>query len=145
MQISDAVDRHSSTTKIECWPQLFELILFCSISTNPPTRYLMSTILSATSKEGVGTRIWWIPEQELKIASLGGTKCQGSSCSTVGVAETFAWRNPVRSSEQESAEPDAFWQDEMMMRRDSARVFHVAILNQTISHWSVSRNQARKD
>ena len=31
-------------------------------------------------------------------------------CSSVGVAHICAWRHPTRSSDQEDAEPDAFWQ-----------------------------------
>ena len=55
------------------------------------TRRLMSTVLNATSQK-------WSWKEQLVDSS-------------VGVRNYSAWRNPIRSSKQESAESDAFWQE----------------------------------
>ena len=49
------------------------------------------------------------PQQEFKLAPLGGLMPR-HGCPTVGVDNCSAWRNPMRSSEQEGVEPDVFRQ-----------------------------------
>ena len=88
LEVSDAVVRRSYTTWIECWPQLFRIVLTCSFFERLPSGCGTPTDLSETSEVGCekrsrnvlfnGKRSVWEtqrknklgPQQELQMTPL---------------------------------------------------------------------------